>query len=58
VSAGAAENDRELLQDKVDSDVQGIGRLYLNAYQQRLQTVGGVVAFSESIAERWWPRPR
>jgi hypothetical protein len=36
---------RELLQDKVELDIEGIDRLYLNAYQPRLQTGGGVVAF-------------
>ena len=36
---------RELLEDKVDLDVEGIDRLYLNAYQPRLQTGGGVVGF-------------
>ena len=35
----------ELLEDKVVLDVEGIDRLYLNAYQPRLQTGGGVVAF-------------
>ena len=36
---------RELLEDKVQLDVEGIDRLYLNAYQPRLQTGGGVVSF-------------
>jgi hypothetical protein len=36
---------RELLEDKVVLDVEGIDRLYLNAYQPRLQTGGGVAAF-------------
>ena len=36
---------RELLEDKVELDVEGIDRLYLNAYQPRLQTGGGVVGF-------------
>ncbi|MEN8133057.1 MAG: hypothetical protein ABFS45_23335 [Pseudomonadota bacterium] len=36
---------RELLEDKVDLDIEGIDRLYLNAYQPRLQTGGGVVGF-------------
>jgi hypothetical protein len=36
---------RELLEDKVKLDVEGIDRLYLNAYQPRLQTGGGVVGF-------------
>jgi hypothetical protein len=35
----------ELLEDKVALDVEGIDRIYLNAYQPRLQTGGGVVAF-------------
>jgi len=35
----------ELLRDKVELDVEGIDRLYLNAYQPRLQTGGGVVGF-------------
>ena len=35
----------ELLQDKVVLDIEGIDRLYLNAYQPRLQTGGGVVGF-------------
>ena len=34
-----------LLEDKVELDLEGIDRLYLNAYQPRLQTGGGVVAF-------------
>ena len=36
---------RELLEDKVKLDIEGIDRLYLNAYQPRLQTGGGVVGF-------------
>ena len=36
---------RELLEDKVGLDIEGIDRLYLNAYQPRLQTGGGVVGF-------------
>jgi hypothetical protein len=35
----------ELLHDKVVLDCEGIDRLYLNAYQPRLQTGGGVVGF-------------
>ena len=35
----------ELLADKVQLDIEGIDRLYLNAYQPRLQTGGGVVGF-------------
>lgn len=35
----------KLLEDKVELDLEGIDRLYLNAYQPRLQTGGGVVAF-------------
>lgn len=34
-----------LLEDKVTLDLEGIGRLYLNACQPRLQTGGGVVGF-------------
>ena len=36
---------RELLEDKVGLEVEGIDRLYLKAYQPRLQTGGGVVGF-------------
>ena len=36
---------RDVLEDKVELDVEGIDRLYLNAYQPRLQTGGGVVSF-------------
>ena len=36
---------RELLEDKVELDAEGIDRLYLNAYQPRLQSGGGVVGF-------------
>jgi hypothetical protein len=36
---------RELLEDEVELDIEGIDRLYLNAYQPRLQTGGGVVGF-------------
>jgi hypothetical protein len=36
---------RELLEDKVELDVEGIDRLYLNAYQPLLQTGGSVVGF-------------
>ena len=36
---------RELLENKVALDVEGIDRLYLNAYQPRLQSGGGVVGF-------------
>jgi len=35
----------ELLAEKVQLDIEGIDRLYLNAYQPRLQTGGGVVGF-------------
>jgi hypothetical protein len=35
----------ELLEDKVQLDIEGIDRLYLNAYQPRMQTGGGVVGF-------------
>jgi len=35
----------ELLSEKVELDVEGIDRVYLNAYQPRLQTGGGVVSF-------------
>jgi len=35
----------ELLADKVQLDIEGIDRLYLSAYQPRLQTGGGVVGF-------------
>ena len=35
----------ELLADKVQLDIEGIDRLYLNAYQPRLQTGGGGVGF-------------
>ena len=36
---------RELLEDKVKLDIEGMDRIYLNAYQPRLQTGGGVVGF-------------
>lgn len=36
---------RELLEDQVELDIEGIDRIYLNGYQPRLQTGGGVVAF-------------
>jgi hypothetical protein len=36
---------RELLEDHVTLDIEGIDRLYLNLYQPRLQTGGGVAAF-------------
>ena len=35
----------QLLAEHVTLDVEGIDRLYLNAYQPRLQTGAGVVAF-------------
>ena len=35
----------ELLEEKVTLDIEGIDRLYLNAYQPMLQTGGGVSAF-------------
>lgn len=35
----------ELLDEHVGLDIEGIDRLYLNLYQPRLQTGGGVVAF-------------
>jgi hypothetical protein len=35
----------ELLEEKVVLDVEGIDRLYLNAYQPMLQTGGGVAFF-------------
>lgn len=35
----------ELLKEKVTLDVEGIDRLYLNLYQPRLQTGGGVAVF-------------
>ena len=37
---------RELLEDKVAIDIEGIDRLYLNAYQPRLQSGGGGVGDS------------
>ena len=39
------QNLSELLEEKVTLDVDGIDRLYLNAYQPMLQTGGGVSAF-------------
>lgn len=36
---------RELLEEKVVLDIEGIDRLYLNLYQPRLQTGGGVASF-------------
>lgn len=36
---------RELLEDKVALDIEGMDRIYHNAYQPRLQTGGGVVSF-------------
>lgn len=36
---------RELLEEKVTLDVEGIDRLYLNLYQPMLQTGGGVATF-------------
>ena len=38
-------NLREVLEEKVTLDIEGIDRLYLNAYQPMLQTGGGVSAF-------------
>ena len=35
----------ELLEEKVTLDIEGIDRLYLNAYQPMLQTGGGVSVF-------------
>lgn len=35
----------ELLKDHVTLDLEGIDRLYLNLYQPRLQTGGGVATF-------------
>ena len=35
----------ELLRDHVTLDIEGIDRLYLNLYQPRLQTGGGVATF-------------
>ena len=39
------QNLGELLEDKVTLDIEGIDRLYLNAYQPMLQTGGGVSTF-------------
>ena len=39
------QNLGELLEDRVTLDIEGIDRLYLNAYQPVLQTGGGVSAF-------------
>jgi hypothetical protein len=39
------QNLGELLEEKVTLDIEGIDRLYLNAYQPMLQTGGGVSAF-------------
>lgn len=39
------QNLGELLEKKVTLDIEGIDRLYLNAYQPMLQTGGGVSAF-------------
>ena len=41
------QNLRELLEEKVSLDIEGIDRLYLNAYQPMLQTGGGVSVFFE-----------
>ena len=38
-------NLAELLEEKVTLDIEGIDRLYLNAYQPMLQTGGGVSVF-------------
>ncbi len=39
------QNLGELLEDKVTLDIEGIDRMYINAYQPMLQTGGGVVHF-------------
>jgi hypothetical protein len=39
----------ELLDAHVGLDIEGIDRLYLNLYQPRLQTGGGVVGFFKRI---------
>jgi len=39
------QNLNELLEDKVTLDIEGIDRMYINAYQPMLQTGGGVVHF-------------
>ena len=39
------QNLKELLEEKVTLDIEGIDRPYLNAYQPMLQTGGGVSAF-------------
>ena len=39
------QNLSELLEEKVALDIEGIDRLYLNAYQPMLQTGGGVSVF-------------
>ena len=42
---GMEQTVRELLEDKVVVDIEGIDRLYLNPYQPMLQTGGGVASF-------------
>ena len=48
----------ELLDEHVGLDIEGIDRLYLNLYQPRLQTGGGVVGFFKGHRGAQWPRPR
>lgn len=41
----------QLLDDHVVLDIEGIDRIYLNAYQPRLQSGGGAVAFFKGHRE-------
>ncbi len=48
----------DLLADKVELDVEGIDRIYLNAISPGCRRVVGWSVFFASIAGRWWPRRR
>lgn len=56
------QNLGEVLEEKVTLDIEGIDRLYLNAYQPMLQTGGGVSAFFRQprgalVASTTWMAP-
>jgi hypothetical protein len=46
-----AQTVREVVDNQVVLDIEGIDRLYLNIYQPRLQTGGGVAAFFKGHRE-------
>jgi hypothetical protein len=49
--------EAELLDEYVSLDVEGVDRIYMNAYQPMLQTGGEVVSFFKTYRELRLPLP-